>query len=286
MNNMTKIIISFILLLLASTCQFESIEDEDLDLTNTNPFVRFDQNDLEAKANEGDTITLEIESPSSLEESITVQYTVTSDNAVFGTDYTIDGASLNGSTVSGSFVLMHFPDSNGFFNSFDLELISLIDNVNDGDKTITVTLTSASASGASVDVGQGPINGSSIVTLGDIDFLIDLNGTYNSVNCFPDPVKTSVWVERSGTPGTYDIADFTGGYYGFASAPDIAAVIVTKGTSVSIEDFDFADVLLFRDITGTIDQKTGVITLSWTEESGFGNQDVPVVCSTVFTPEE
>ncbi|MEM6801897.1 MAG: hypothetical protein AAF696_10875 [Bacteroidota bacterium] len=126
------------------------------DLEELPGYVAFDADgnnaridDVETDEN-GGTTELIIENPTGTLSDITVNYAL-SGTAMFGTDYTIEGASAAG----GSLTIV--PNSGAVNETarVTLTITLLTDDVADGEKTITVSLSDASNAEGTIAVGRG-----------------------------------------------------------------------------------------------------------------------------------
>ena len=125
--------------------------------------------DPEEAAEDDGSVEFEVEVPTGSVSDVTVNYSL-SGTAVFGTDFTIAGASGAG----GSVVIQHDPDAPDAANLIDhadLVVDLLTDGVADGDKTLTITLVSASSADGALLVGRAgsAILTSAVVNIADID---------------------------------------------------------------------------------------------------------------------
>lgn len=113
--------------------------------------VTADPVDVEEGSSSGDDIVVEI--PTGSVSDVTVNF-IFSGTAVFGTDFTVPGATSAG----GSVVIQHdpdAPDATNVFDHADIIVNALSDAVADGDKTLIITLTSASSADGDILVGRG-----------------------------------------------------------------------------------------------------------------------------------
>jgi len=116
---------------------------------------------------EDDEIEISIEAPTFVRSALTVTYSL-SGSAVFGTDYTIEGATASGGTIT----LDPEPANIQDFVNGDLMFTPLTDNVVDGEKMVTITLESAvDADGEVFAVGRGGTDflKSATVRIADVD---------------------------------------------------------------------------------------------------------------------
>ena len=123
------------------------------------------------EADEADeSVDLNVQIPTGTTTAVTVNYAL-SGTAVFGVDYTIDGATSAG----GSVVIEHDPDAPDqadLIDNADITVELLKDGVGDGEKTVVVTLTSASSSEAEILIGRAGTDllRSHSVIISDIDY--------------------------------------------------------------------------------------------------------------------
>ena len=265
------------ILLLVAGC-YEEEKEYDISATSGPGYVVFEDSDTTSVSETGDTVTVNIELPLSQGENVTVNYTYSGD-AVEGEDFVVVGAT--GGTGS---VTIEYDFDDTALDEAGIQVVPLADGERDFNKSITFVITSAvTESGDELLAGQGDLDGTKPVKFIDVDCPSDISGDYAGVNCFPDPASPSTWVEDPLQNGLYSVTDFTGGYYGFAGAPSIGITIIDECGNLRADDFVFADVLEFTNISGTVNAD-GSISLSWTEASGFATGGNPTVCSTVFTP--
>ena len=169
--------ISYLFILLAlviglSSCDPDYSVDQYFDLEELPGYVAFDadgnnavRDDVET-AEDGGTASLVIENPTGTLTDISVSYSL-SGSAVYGTDYTIDGATSSGGSLT-------IPADGGAVNQTiraSLVINLLTDSVADGEKIVTVTLTEASNAEGSLAVGRGGTEflKSANVIIADID---------------------------------------------------------------------------------------------------------------------
>lgn len=149
-------VILFVIAALMTSCDPDYAVEDIFDLEQLPGYVAFDADgdnaflsDVETTEDAG-TVTLEIENPTGSLTDITVNYAL-SGSAVYGTDYSIEGGSAAGGSVTIK------PNSGGVIetNRAPLVITLLTDAVVDGEKIITVTLTDASNGDGTVAVGRG-----------------------------------------------------------------------------------------------------------------------------------
>jgi hypothetical protein len=156
MINILRSISLLLLLLSLASCGNDFNVDEYYDLEELPGYVAFDApgntvvlNPITVNEN-GGPVSLVVECPTGTQSDITVSYSL-SGNAIFGTDYMINGAQASGGNV------IIKPNANDIQNP-DRGAISvtlLTDGVIDGQKTITITLIDASNATGTLAVGRG-----------------------------------------------------------------------------------------------------------------------------------
>ncbi|MCB0566550.1 MAG: hypothetical protein KDD01_19450 [Phaeodactylibacter sp.] len=157
---------------LLSSCGNEYDINEYFDLEELPGYVAFDAPGNSAVLDDvmvtedGGTATVTIECPTGTLSDITVDYDFGGD-AVFGTDFTVAGASASGGTIT---VRQKDFDVVNRSNA-DLEIELLTDGVADGTKTLTITLVSASNAEGALAVGRGGTDylSTATVIIEDID---------------------------------------------------------------------------------------------------------------------
>ena len=107
---------------------------------------------IEASEDDEDPAELSVEVPGGTLSDVTVNYTF-GGNAVFGEDFTIEGATSSGGSVVIETTLV--PNLNDEPLDATIEVVLLSDGVQDGDKTLEITLTSASNAEGELAVGRG-----------------------------------------------------------------------------------------------------------------------------------
>ncbi|MEP5612944.1 MAG: hypothetical protein ABJP45_11875 [Cyclobacteriaceae bacterium] len=186
------------------------------------------------------TVTFSIENPTGTESDITVNYDL-SGTAVFGTDFTITGATATG----GSIVIPHkqsaTPDDFQNFDNVDLDVTLLTDAITDGTKTLNITLTSASNAAGNIAVGRGGTDAlrTAIVNIADSPLGFDLSATSAShiENSPSDTIKFSIDLGYAADVAlTYDLtvdptSSLGGGSYSFNNATGLAV----PGVGISID---------------------------------------------------
>ncbi len=162
----------FLCLVLVSSCGNDFVVGDYYDLEELPGYVAFDGAgtsvilDDEMTTEDGGTVSFKIECPTGTLSDITVNYSFGGD-AVFGTDFTVAGATASG----GSAVIEHDVNDNLNRDNVDLDIELLTDGVQDGLKTLTITLTSASNAEGELAVGRGgtDILTTATVIIEDID---------------------------------------------------------------------------------------------------------------------
>jgi len=139
-----------------SSCDPDYDVNDYFDLEELPGYVAFDADGNNAtldafEATEDDgTVDIDIENPTGTQSDITVNYSL-SGSAVYGTDYTIEGATSDGGSVT-------IQPNSGAVNETNrttLSITLLTDATVDGEKEITITLVDAANSAGNVAVGRG-----------------------------------------------------------------------------------------------------------------------------------
>jgi hypothetical protein len=151
-----NIILFFAAALAFTACDPDYAVEDYFDLEELPGYVAFDADGNNATLDDvettedGGTVELIIENPTGTKSDITVNYDL-SGSAVFGIDYTIEGATSNG----GSLVIK--PNSGAVNETIQSRLVItlLTDGEADGEKMIIITLVDASNAEGSVAVGRG-----------------------------------------------------------------------------------------------------------------------------------
>lgn len=269
-----------IALLAATAFACEDYVDENLNVISENavaPYVEFDSEDPLNTTEDGGPATVRITLPVTQYEDVAVAYAL-GGTAVYGTDYTIEGATAG---AGGTITIPYEPEANRNDRQ-DVEINVINNEITDGEKTIILTLESAeTASGKEVRIGKGTTEElvAKTIVIKDDDCPSELSGTYAAGNsCYASDSSVPVWTEQEKN-GVYDVTDITGGYYAYAGAPNIPAVVVEKCGTLIIEDFSMYDgALNFTNMSGTVNDD-GTLTIFW-EETGFGGG---ASCTTTFT---
>ncbi|MDH3245501.1 MAG: hypothetical protein OEM26_12870 [Saprospiraceae bacterium] len=251
--------ISLSLLIAFSACEHSAFEDEVTlkDLTEASAFVRFD-NTLKTVIDVSETdapqaLTLEYIFPGN--KDITVNYNF-SGSAAFGTDFTIEGASPTGGTIT-----LIYDALSTEITTTDLVVTLLQDGITDGNKSVTFTLTSASASdGSPVDAGQAGMFREITINIADADCASDLDGMYNYVASGAFEGAGAVEITKLDGAANYAISDFAAGAFGDPVPYEFSVAcggISAPAASVISEG-------ILATITGTADEDTKEIIINVT----------------------
>lgn len=151
--------ISIILVAIAvvmTSCDPDYAVEDYFDLEELPGYVAFDADgnnasldDFEVTEDDG-SLEIEVENPTGTQSAITVNYSL-SGSALYGTDYTIEGASAAG----GSITIQPNSGAVNETNRASMMVSILTDSTVDGEKEIIITLTDASNSEGNVAVGRG-----------------------------------------------------------------------------------------------------------------------------------
>lgn len=199
MKSIKYLFLSTIAILVVASCGTDYDVANDFTLTELPGYVAFNApgnsttlSDVSVSEDAGST-SFNIENPTGTTSDITVNYSL-GGTAVYGVDYTIDGASAAG----GSVVIQAktSADAQGNRNSVDLNINILEDGVFDETKEIIVTLESASSGEGDVAVGRGGTDllKSAKVLIANIDCgFTDISGGFSYVTtdyfCGGDPIS-------------------------------------------------------------------------------------------------
>ena len=109
-----------------------------------------------------------VEIPGGTLSDVTVNYTFAG-TAVFGTDFTVAGATSTGGTLV--IALTTTPNQDGLPVNGDIVVNLLEDGVVDGDKTLEITIVSASNATGELAVGRGGTDllRTAVVNISDVD---------------------------------------------------------------------------------------------------------------------
>lgn len=160
--------------ILASCTEEYSLEDNGITVEDLPGYVAFSApgtgisiNPVETSEDAG-TVSLNVEIPTSSPSDVTVNYSF-GGSAVYGVDYTVEGASNAGGQV----VILKSTEINldGLPDNADIDVQLLTDGVVDGLKTIEVTLVDASNSEGDIAVGRAGTDllKTAVINIADID---------------------------------------------------------------------------------------------------------------------
>ncbi|WP_235296493.1 hypothetical protein [Portibacter marinus] len=283
-------------MLFIASCGNEFVVGDYYDLEELPGYVAFDADGNSAfidpfDAEEGEVLNVIIENPTGTQSDITVDYAL-SGSAVYGEDYTIDGASASGGSMTIS------TEGQVFNETFRGNLpITIIDNddYDEEPRTIIITLTGASNAEGDLAVGRGGTDFLIEATVNLIDNECDsqLDGTYNVATiadslvidgmlqeAMVDTFMSTASIVKDGGFFTYSIDDASGGLYaseffGGSSLPltfteDCGAITIDGQT-----DFTGQNIILVNSSVGD----DGTITLVLKGEDR-GDQ-----FTSIFTPQ-
>ncbi|MDF1695622.1 MAG: hypothetical protein P1U56_07330 [Saprospiraceae bacterium] len=166
-----NLIIALVCTLFIVSCGNEYDTTEYFDLEELPGYVAFDAdgntiNPDRSVAEDAGAFNVFVEHPTDLTSDATANYTISGD-AVWGVDYTIEGATEAGGSVVIS------SDRGNFAETYRGAVVvtALADGEVDGNKTLTLTLTNASNSSGDIAVGRGgtEYQRSINITLEDVD---------------------------------------------------------------------------------------------------------------------
>lgn len=148
---------------LTISCTELDLEDQGIQLQELPNYVAFSVNgvgvtidDIDIKEDGGTTgDDINVEIPGGTISDVTVNYAF-SGTAVFGTDFTVAGATAQGGSVI--IKTQSTPIVDGLPLNQDILVTLLTDGVTDGNKVLTITLTSASNAEGEIAVGRGGLN--------------------------------------------------------------------------------------------------------------------------------
>ncbi|MCX2720693.1 hypothetical protein [Lentiprolixibacter aurantiacus] len=174
MKNIVYTILGSALLLIGCTEDYD-LDDRGLSVEELPRYVAFSAPGASSSiapvdtTEDGGSEELNVEVPGGTVTDITVNYTF-SGTAVFGVDFTVDGATSAG----GSVVILKpdgTPNLDGLAPNADIVVVLLTDDVVDGDKTLQVTLASATSNDGEIAVGRGGTDSlkTAVVNIEDID---------------------------------------------------------------------------------------------------------------------
>lgn len=202
------------------------LEEQGFVLTELPGYVAFNATGTNTTLDDEDvsetdgSVTFNIEVPTGTLSDITVNYEF-GGSALFGTDFTVAGASAAG----GSIVLRHVPTDVLDFDNVDLDITLLTDAVADGDKVLTVTLLSASNAEGDLAVGRGgqELLRTATVNIADVALMTSLSTDALSL------IENSV-----------DTATFSVGL-NFAAPEDVTVTMASAGDLMAGTDFMLTD---------------------------------------------
>jgi len=143
MKNIKYYIASLVALAFVGCDTDFDFEDRGFDLQELPNYVAFNPDGTSVTfadvdvAEDDDPEDISIEIPGGTLSDVTVNYTISGD-AVFGTDYTIEGATSTGGTLV--IALTTVPNQDGLPINGNIVVTPLEDGVEDGDKTLTLTI--------------------------------------------------------------------------------------------------------------------------------------------------
>lgn len=172
MKKLAYIAFTFILVMTGCTEDY-NLEDNGFVLEELPAYVAFNPDGTSAvippfSVAEGDELDISVEVPGGTVSNVTVDYSF-SGTAVYGTDFTVDGASASGGTLQ--IVLTTTPNQDGQPVNGDITVNFLTDDIVDGDKTLVIALTNASNAEGTLAVGRGGTEALSnvVVNIADAD---------------------------------------------------------------------------------------------------------------------
>jgi hypothetical protein len=265
-KNITLAFLASCALFLTGCDQTFKDDKYDIGATAQPAFVRFtnpnSSNNIYTRS-EGDKVVLAVYASYGVAEDIVVTYTF-SGSAVYGTDFVVEGASASGGSLT-------IPYNVGVASrgGAEFEVDLLRDNTTDGDKELVIRLVSATtASGKQLGVGQGPAFVESKITIKDTDCPSNMAGNFLMTNDFCEPAPIGATITRvPGTNNQYIISDMSGNFINactpnegffieFTLTESCGSIRPSKQTVFGVE---------FEVISGTWNERTGVLTLRWTD---------------------
>ncbi|MEE9371725.1 MAG: hypothetical protein V3V00_01600 [Saprospiraceae bacterium] len=168
--------------------------------------------DAEDVSEDGGEVDFNVENPTGTLSDITVNYEF-GGTAIFGQDFTIEGASASG----GSLTIKHEPTDIQFRDNEDIVVKLLMDNMIDGDKTLEIILVSASNAEGVLAVGRGGTDflKTAIINISDVDCALeDLTGAYDFTIAGDLGSSSGVIAITQGADGTWVLDDFAAGAFG------------------------------------------------------------------------
>ena len=227
--------------------------DEYFDLEVLPGYVAFDApgNDAfidEEAVDEGGSLSVDVESQNEVHSDITVNYTL-GGTAVYGTDYTIEGATADGGSVVIS-------SDRGDFNVTYRESINVtvVDNdfVNFDPRSVIITLVSASNSSGEVAVGRGgkEFLKEYVINITDDECISEYAGSYKAVATFDSLTVDGILVDSifstdttlvaisklAGEYFSYNVEDASAGAYALLGGSILSYDMVEDCGSISATD--------------------------------------------------
>lgn len=248
MIKMKKILYTALsLVLLATACTDNSLEDQGIEVEELGKYVAFSVNGVGTspenqtiREDGGDTDdNINVEIPGGSVSDITINYTF-SGTAVFGTDFTIDGATANG----GSVVITQptEPVVDGLPLNVDIVVSALTDGVVDGEKTLNINLASASNADGEILVGRAGTDflKTVAVTFEDSDYV-----AFSSSSLSVTEGQEDVSITLEAYPGNERDSDVTvtytlGGTAVFGTDYTIAGATAAGGTVIIVPNVEEA----------------------------------------------
>ncbi len=135
------------------------LDDRELSIEYLSGYVAFNPPGTSVKLDDvttkegGDDVTFNIEVPTGNLSDVFVKYSFSGD-AIFGTDFKIDGASSAGGEITIKHKQTTDP-KDSVADNIDLVIEILKDGTKDGNKNLTITLDSASNSEGDLAIGRG-----------------------------------------------------------------------------------------------------------------------------------
>jgi hypothetical protein len=238
-------------------CETTFDVEDNFDLEELPAYIAFDADGDNAfremiGISEGASQEVFVESPTTDLSGATVSYSI-SGSAVFGEDYTIDGASPSGGTIS----IRSSGDVTVRVRG-GINIVAIDDGTADGDKSLVLTLTDATdADGGDVAIGRGGQDflRTAEFTIVDIQCPTELAGDYNAVAVYTshrlldsamvDTIMSTVTL-ASTSEFAYSVSDLSGGLY--ASDGEYGVNFGTDGLSGVIID-DCGSISLDGELT-------------------------------------
>lgn len=165
----------FISSILTTSCTEDySLDDRGLAVEELPNYVAFEAPGASSSiapidaAEDSEAEEIGVEIPGGTVSDVTVNYSF-SGTAVFGEDFTVDGATSAGGTVV--IELTTVPNQDGLPPNANIVVNFLTDGVEDGDKTLEITLTDASNAEGNIAVGRAGTEAltTAVVNIADID---------------------------------------------------------------------------------------------------------------------